>query len=569
MTENLAGRAGTLVLSPLPLTNRARRLHADGGMFMDVATMRRGGLAAALRSLRSCGVSTVIVTGEEGDLAVFRDVLCLMAFAIPRAERWYAAPDGKRLRLRWTSVPVSLGRIGCGILAGFNALVGNWIRLNRLCAGGQSLRQRAPAGRKCLYLKSALGFGTPIGGSVGHVAGVANALHRAGKELRLVAVSEQPLIDPEIKQVFVPPHTLTAYPHELNRFRYHRKYLRAVLSETARFRPDFIYQRYSLNDLTGIFVRRKLGIPLVLEYNGSETWAQRHWGDPLLFQAIAERIEAANLRQADLVVVVSEEIRKQVCSIGVREDRVLFYPNCVDLAIFDPGRFDQEALEKVRRELGVPAGADLFTFVGTFGQWHGTETLAAAIRQLIECDREFLRSRGVHFLLVGDGVCGEKVRSILKDAPYVSLPGFRPQGETPAILAASDVCLSPHVPNPDGTPFFGSPTKLFEYMSMAKPIVASDLDQIGWILRGWRPGEPAPSTDGRDRSAAILVDPGSLDSLIGGIRRAAAMDAAARAELGERARSLILQSFTWDKNVRAVLDRFDTLLGASSDSEKS
>ena len=34
------------------------------------------------------------------------------------------------------------------------------------------------------------------------------------------------------------------------------------------------------------------------------------------------------------------------------------------------------------------------------------------------------------------------------------------------VLACCDVCVSPHVPNPDGTPFFGSPTKLFEYMGL-------------------------------------------------------------------------------------------------------
>ena len=103
-----------------------------------------------------------------------------------------------------------------------------------------------------------------------------------------------------------------------------------------------------------------------------------------------------------------------------------------------------------------------------------------------------------------------KVREILGaggGAPFVTLAGIRPQTETPRTLAASDILLSPHVPNPDGTPFFGSPTKLFEYMAMAKPIVASDLDQVGWVLKGWRPGETPPAAGAAGRaSAAVLVD---------------------------------------------------------------
>jgi glycosyltransferase involved in cell wall biosynthesis len=149
------------------------------------------------------------------------------------------------------------------------------------------------------------------------------------------------------------------------------------------------------------------------------------------------------------------------------------------------------------------------------------------------------------------------VRSILGadlGRPFVTLAGIRPQTETPRTLAASDILLSPHVPNPDGTPFFGSPTKLFEYMAMAKPIVASDLDQIGWVLKGWRPGEepPAPGRPGRALGAA-LVEPGSVDALVEGLRRVVEMPASEREALGREARRLALESFTWDKNVAAVL----------------
>ena len=160
---------------------------------------------------------------------------------------------------------------------------------------------------------------------------------------------------------------------------------------------------------------------------------------------------------------------------------------------------------------------------------------------------------------MGDGALAPRVRSILGEGlgrPFVTLAGIRPQAETPRTLAASDILLSPHVPNPDGTPFFGSPTKLFEYMAMGKPIVASDLDQIGWVLKGWRPGEPppAPGEAGKTR-AALLVEPGRVDALVAAIRQAVEMPEAERAALGREARRLVLDSFTWDRNVAAVLDR--------------
>jgi glycosyltransferase involved in cell wall biosynthesis len=313
-------------------------------------------------------------------------------------------------------------------------------------------------------------------------------------------------------------------------------------------------------------LRRRHQVPLILEFNGSEVWVQRHWGQRLRFEALARAIERINLQQADLVVVVSEALVEQAIALGATPSRVLFYPNCIDPAIFDPARFGDDDRQRVREGLGVPLDAELLTFVGTFGQWHGTDVLAAVIRKFIDEDPSWLERYRAHFLFVGDGALGPKVRATLGSdlgAPFVTLAGLRAQAETPGILAASDILLSPHVPNPDGTPFFGSPTKLFEYMAMARTIVASDLDQIGWVLKGWRPGTPPPSPDARS-SAALLVEPGSTESLLAGIRRAVETPRAAREAMAATARRLALDSFTWDKNVAAVLERARTGTGELS-----
>jgi glycosyltransferase involved in cell wall biosynthesis len=306
----------------------------------------------------------------------------------------------------------------------------------------------------------------------------------------------------------------------------------------------------------------------VLEFNGSEVWAQRHWGERLRFETLADRIERANLRHADLVVVVSQALVDQAVSLGASRERVLFYPNAIDPGVFDPARFASEDRARARAELGVPKDATLLTFVGTFGLWHGTDVLAVAIRRLIDTERAWLERHRAHFLYVGDGALAPKVRAALGDglgAPFVTLAGTRPQAETPRTLAASDVLLSPHVPNADGTPFFGSPTKLFEYMAMAKPIVASELDQIGWVLKGWRPGEapPAKGEPGRAR-AAVLVEPGSVDALVAGIRQAVELPKGEREALGSGARRLVTESFTWDRNVAAVLERLRALAGPAA-----
>jgi glycosyltransferase involved in cell wall biosynthesis len=119
------------------------------------------------------------------------------------------------------------------------------------------------------------------------------------------------------------------------------------------------------------------------------------------------------------------------------------------------------------------------------------------------------------------------------------LAGVVAQQDGPAYLAACDVLVSPHVRNPDGTPFFGSPTKLFEYMAMGRGIVASRLDQIGEVLR--------------HEETALLVEPGDAPALADALARLVADEALCR-RLGEAARRDVLASHTWSAHTRRIVE---------------
>ena len=134
------------------------------------------------------------------------------------------------------------------------------------------------------------------------------------------------------------------------------------------------------------------------------------------------------------------------------------------------------------------------------------------------------------------------------------MAGLIPQKDAPAYLAASDIFLSPHLPNPDGTPFFGSPTKLFEYMAMQRPIIASDLDQIGKVLKG----EYMPAKDAAAPPYAELFEPGNRQAFITALRRVVDDKAAATA-MASRSRQAALSHYTWDHHVGAILDRLREL----------
>jgi glycosyltransferase involved in cell wall biosynthesis len=177
--------------------------------------------------------------------------------------------------------------------------------------------------------------------------------------------------------------------------------------------------------------------------------------------------------------------------------------------------------------------------------------LAEAFGQLLEA-RPGWRSR-VRLLMIGDGVRMPDVRAVIarrhiEDACV--LTGLVPQADGPGFLAACDILASPHVPNADGTPFFGSPTKLFEYMAMGKGIVASDLDQIGDVL--------SPAEDSR---AAVMVTPGHVESLVAGLMMLVE-DPGRREALGRAARQLVLDRYTWRAHTARIIDSLRGRLAA-------
>jgi glycosyltransferase involved in cell wall biosynthesis len=119
-----------------------------------------------------------------------------------------------------------------------------------------------------------------------------------------------------------------------------------------------------------------------------------------------------------------------------------------------------------------------------------------------------------------------------------------PHDQVPRLLDACDVLVSPHVPLDAGAEFFGSPTKLFEYMAMGKGIVASRLGQIGEVLE--------------DEHTALLVQPGDVQELTEAILRLTTSPEL-RERLGAAARRAAVERHTWHHNAQRVLNEYASL----------
>ena len=277
----------------------------------------------------------------------------------------------------------------------------------------------------------------------------------------------------------------------------------------------------------------------------------------MLFERLARKAELVSLRSAHTVVTISDVLADELVEVGVPRSRVVVYPNCVDSAVFDPSRFSKQATTELRRKHGIPSDATVLGFIGTFGKWHGIDVLCAVIKRLVAERRDWLDRHTVRFLIVGDGFLGRYVAELVEDElmrQYVIWPGLVEQREGPAYLATMDVLLSPHIPNADGSRFFGSPTKLFEYMSMSRPIIASRLDQIAQVLSPALSADALPDCSPQPTSPelAVLTEPGNVAELIDAIMFVVEHPDW-RGTLARNARNEVLAKYQWSEHVARII----------------
>jgi glycosyltransferase involved in cell wall biosynthesis len=410
--------------------------------------------------------------------------------------------------------------------------------------------------KRVLYINANLWFGVKAGGSVGHVAGVANGLTKVGFEVDYASPADNAMISPVVNRIILTRPTSFAVPPENTQYLYD-KAATHQLDSVIEDRYAFIYQRMSIANVTGVKLSRKHKLPYVLEYNGSEAWAAKNWGRPLKNHGLAVQAEDVCLRHAHVVVTISDVLREELQARGVEAERIACYPNCIDEELFTPDRFTKNEIAELRSRYGIAPDAVTVGFIGTFGPWHGADVLAHAIRKMILEDKEWVRRSGIHFLLMGDGAKMPLVKQALGEdkSPFWTLTGLIPQSHAALHLAATNILVAPHVSNVDGTRFFGSPTKLFEYMAMEKAIVASDLDQIGQVLKASLRTSDLPSADpsGPTDYLAVLCQPGNVDDLVLALRFLVNRPGW-RVELGRNARKEALAKYTWKNHVNRILE---------------
>ncbi len=401
-----------------------------------------------------------------------------------------------------------------------------------------------------VYLRTDFWTNIESGGSYGHTAYVAKELAAVTDRMVCFLPHRYRLLEEwGVDQVVLdPPHEHTTGDDPIVGATDH--YVPLLKAAFQTIKPAYIYERLCLGNYAAAKLSHELRIPYIVEYNGSEiSMARSFEGRRLFYEDELLRAEMAAFRQATIISVISERVRDSLIERGVEGWKIVVNPNGADPRTYAPPT--PEARTSVRAELGFADRDVVVGFSGTFGGWHGIDVLAHAVPKICAAAPD------VKFLLIGDGnhkrlVDAAVVQHTLQ-ARVVSA-GRVPQAEGARLLRACDLYVSPHSSHMVDSRFFGSPTKLFEYMAMGGGIVASDLEQIGQVLSpALRIADLRKDRVSVDRQRSVLCTPGSVEEFVEAVVYLADHQDVARA-LGRNARAAAVDEYSWTRHVERLLD---------------
>lgn len=320
-----------------------------------------------------------------------------------------------------------------------------------------------------------------------HIRSICNALVRQGHDVRLVSVTStdddfskapvpQKNVNPNQKPSLLKTlaKKLPEPVFEMLELGYNLYAFFRLWKVIHAYRPDRIYERYSLFLFSTLLLGKLYGIPVVYEINDSSQLVRLR---PLFFKRFASFIERYVFKHASGLVFVSKRLREIILGAypSVKTANIVS-PNASDKSVFF---YDKNKKQECKTKLDIQ-GKNVCGFIGCFAFWHGVHHFMEKMAPRLKEQPDLV------LLLVGDGETLPRVREIVQEhglEKQVILTGNVPHGEIINYVRAMDFSVLP------SSNEYGSPMKMFELMGTGVPLVAADYPPVVEILEdgidGW------------------------------------------------------------------------------------
>ena len=296
---------------------------------------------------------------------------------------------------------------------------------------------------------------------------------------------------------------------------------------------DWVFEYAATLQCLGWIFQRN-GIPWILQVEALLYYEAKEERKALVLDGIAKKLELWSYRQCDVIACVSATLKEiLVTEIGIDPHKIVLVPNGVDVEFLNPQLHQPK---KVFSEFTIG-------FVGSLYSWAGLDLLLDAIAEL--------KNAGYNFslVIVGDG---EMMSAWSQQAidlgieQQVKFIGRVSWQEVPQYIAGCDIGYSGQIQLQMGKMYL-SPMKLYEYMSMGKPVVASAFEDAQRLIEEGQTGFLYPPGDKQALKQSLIAAYEARQQL---------------PAMGKQARQQIEREHSWANRVQHLLEGAEDILKA-------
>lgn len=303
-------------------------------------------------------------------------------------------------------------------------------------------------------------------------------------------------------------------------------------------RVEWVYERFASFQALGTVFKQQ-GIPWILETNAPLFYESKADRQTIFLHQLAKFLEVKAYRECDILVCVSEALRDLIVeSTHICKEKTVVIPNGVDTTLFDPAAHKPKRLYE-----GFTIG-----FIGNIIHWQALDLLLEVVSELIAIEKK------IHVVIVGDGPNKAELETLAATrqiADKVTFTGRVTRDLIPQYIAGFDLGFSGQLAPKVGVMYL-SPLKLYEYMAMAKPVIASQFEDAQRIITHQENG--------------FLFNPGSKEMLKQTLMQAYEQRAMLPG-MGQKARSEILAKHSWTARVSGLISHAESILNTTCKSK--
>ncbi len=239
------------------------------------------------------------------------------------------------------------------------------------------------------------------------------------------------------------------------------------------------------------------------------------------------------IKKANKVIAVSPEfIETLAVRLPLEKDKLVLVPNTIRKTFFEDYKVNETIIKKYKSNFVI-------LYLGDTHLRRGIQTAIAALAKLKDTIPE------IKLVIVGKNTTDIILRKQVKDLQleqFVDFEGWQNVSLFQSYILASEICISPLHRNLQHDVAYAN--KIFQYMSLAKPLLVSDAIAQKKLVEKVACGLVHKERDSKDFSNKVL---------------ALYKSKPLRMELGESGRKFIQNEFSWEQTSKNLINLYNNM----------